>query len=1136
MRVFSPLMLALLSVDALAATGTLADLENTLPKAPIISSGARLSASEEARINAQLYERMMKMARSSREPSVINGYLELARKIKGGLNSGQDETVELQNRIDFYEELLRTLPANDIQADFYYELASSNDKLGKNERSVELLSQMLKRFPDTKYASEAHFRIAESYFARGKFADALKEYAQVLDDGNDRYWQQAQYQLAWTYYKDGRYEDAVKPFERLIDSLEAKYQLSKGEQLRLDDSYTTLSKVFVQLGGAPALASHYASRQLTENEIRIYRAVSDRYKEQQQPFDVAQTLEGFIQRHPLEPQTAVFNSELIKVYKDAGFAKDIIRVKNDYVQRFDTQGEFFQKSTPALQATLRPELKANLDDLAKHYHAVAQSGKSTSDYQKAADLYAKQLALATDPADQVRIRELMADALYGSQQYEAAIPVFEQLAYEQVGTKPVDSGYFALLAYQARLKQLPEAQQADWLAKQKASTLRFADRFSSDKNAAAVLLALTGQYLDRKDFATVSELSTRILKLPTLSSDDKKTASILLANAEFDQQQWANAERAYRQVLSLSGLSRDDTTRYQNQLAATLYRQADQAKNQDPTQASKLYQAASDMSQDNTVKVDAAWRAAMVTGETASAVPQLQAFYARYPTAEQANGILERIIGIQEQQRDWSGASRTYQQVYQRDRSTKPDNAMAALWLAADSERKATAGDALPRTTPISAAELALYRQYLAEPRATLTQSLEISERLYQDARLRRDPTTQQTELKQQLQWANQIDRAPATLQPRLRYLASRARTILDQPILDQYRAIAITQPLKQSIARKQAALQEVLNSQQSIIDLKVAEFVTQAQYNIGDSFNRFYQGVNTAPAPADMNELETEQYQIAIEEQTQPLKDKAIEWHKANAALATLPDGALWDTWIAQSFNALATLSSGYYKRDLHRLNIPASDAALLAAYAQYDAGQYDLALTSTQTVIDGLITAQSQALTASTQPASKTTKRKTGKDQPTTTSVDAINTQLAQAQLLRAQILMKMGQFKDADQVLHQAAVNANTMPDIPYTQAINLELYLKQPQAALDAYSRYLALVGTDKTVQKWVNLLQKQLKLPLTVFDKPVTAPADSSNSTTATPSADATAQGDTPATAATPATPAVVSDSAKETTP
>jgi hypothetical protein len=59
--------------------------------------------------------------------------------------------------------------------------------------------------------------------------------------------------------------------------------------------------------------------------------------------------------------------------------------------------------------------------------------------------------------------------------------------------------------------------------------------------------------------------------------------------------------------------------------------------------------------------------------------------------------------------------------------------------------------------------------------------------------------------------------------------------------------------------------------------------------------------------------------------------------------------------------------------------------------------------------------------------------------------------------------------------------------------YLQGVTRDLYLNQPQPALDAYVAYLATSPDDKAVQKWVNLLQKQLGQPLTKFNQPA-APA------------------------------------------
>ena len=228
-----------------------------------------------------------------------------------------------------------------------------------------------------------------------------------------------------------------------------------------------------------------------------------RFAEQKQPFDVAQTYEQFIRVHPLSAETAEFSQALIQVYTDAGFALDIIRAKNDYVQRFALDGDYLKQADTSLQATIRPLLKSHLNSLALHYHASAQTQAvvaiKQADYQKAADLYRQQLPLAADNADQVRILQALADVLYRGEQYPAAITVFEQLAYQQPrGTDPAASGYFVLLSHQAMLKAATPAQQAERLDAQKQATLRYAQAFADQPQAAEAMLTVLAQYLQNE--------------------------------------------------------------------------------------------------------------------------------------------------------------------------------------------------------------------------------------------------------------------------------------------------------------------------------------------------------------------------------------------------------------------------------------------------------------------------------------------------------------------------------------------------------------------------------------------------------------------------------------------------------------
>ena len=1051
--------------------GVLADLEDRAARsAPKVDTSLRLSAQDEQKLNQQLYDQLIKQAKESEQPADINSFLSMANAIIQGQKA--DDTQMLQNRAKFYQERINASNATPPSDVLLYEYASTLDKLGESRQSAAVVQRLIQQNPTSTYASEANFRIAEEAFANQRYRDAIAGYQAVLQgmEPSNRFWPQAQYQLAWAFYRAGRFEDAIVPFKILIDHLNAQATLNSSEQVRLDDSYRTLSLVFVQLGGADALTKYYANQPLNLEQVRLYRELSARFTEQKQPFDVAKTYEVFIKTHPFAPETAEFSQALIQVYTDAGFALDIIRAKNDYVRRFALDSEYVKQASPTLQASIRPLLKDHLNSLALHYHASAQTqsqpAQKQADYQKAADLYRQQLPLALDTADQVRILQALGDVLYRGEQYLAAITVFEQLAYDQPrGTNPAESGYFALLSYQALLKAASPAQQAAQLNAQKQATLRYAKAFADQPQAVDAMLTVLAQYLQKEQLAEVSELATQTLGLPKLTAIQRQNTQIILANAYFDQAQWQAAEQAYRQVLALPNLPAEMTTRYQNQLAASLYKQADQAQQQgDTVLAARLYQQASQATVDDRLKIEAAWRSAMVIGETPAAITALQAFYQNYPSQPQAVGIPERIVGIQEKSEDWQGAAKTYQQIMQRDLTKNPSNALAALWLAAESERKARVAQ---QKTIASAAEITLYQQYLTQPNADFAQSIEASERLYQAALASNNLPARLSEQQRQISFAQRPNR-PAGLKARLDFMLSRALTEQAIPALRSYQALAISLPLRDSVTKKQAALQTVLQQQQAIVDLNVAEFVTQAQFHIGTSYADFYQGVLKAPAPVGLNELETEEYQIAIEEQTQPIKQQALTWHRANLSLLQDPDQPLWDSWIEQSLDALSSLAAGFYDRPLRR-STRWNEAEYSTIWSALAAKNHARALQ----LAEQLPNASSRA----------------------------------EAYSLQALILIKMGKFTEANSALGTALKLNPSDADAWYLQGILDELYLNQAQPALNAYLKYLEIQPNDRSVQRWTNLLQKQLKLPLTRFGAPASAVPAPESSVPAAPSSD-----------------------------
>jgi Flp pilus assembly protein TadD len=75
---------------------------------------------------------------------------------------------------------------------------------------------------------------------------------------------------------------------------------------------------------------------------------------------------------------------------------------------------------------------------------------------------------------------------------------------------------------------------------------------------------------------------------------------------------------------------------------------------------------------------------------------------------------------------------------------------------------------------------------------------------------------------------------------------------------------------------------------------------------------------------------------------------------------------------------------------------------------------------------------------------------------------------------------VYRKLGRFKDADGA-YQKAVQIDPNYAIAYLNlGVLCDLYLQQPERALEAYERYLALAGSpDEKVNGWVTELKKRL---------------------------------------------------------
>ena len=92
------------------------------------------------------------------------------------------------------------------------------------------------------------------------------------------------------------------------------------------------------------------------------------------------------------------------------------------------------------------------------------------------------------------------------------------------------------------------------------------------------------------------------------------------------------------------------------------------------------------------------------------------------------------------------------------------------------------------------------------------------------------------------------------------------------------------------------------------------ARLVTAATtFYLAEIYAHFSKALVESERPTDLNPLEMEQYEMAIEEQAYPFEDKAISIHQNNLELISMD---IYNTWIDKSMKKLAVFMPARYDK----------------------------------------------------------------------------------------------------------------------------------------------------------------------------------------------------------------------------
>jgi TolA-binding protein len=827
------------------------------------------------------------------------------------------ESASYDNAVSLYQRLLEAYPSYRRNDTVLYQLARAYEIGGRTDEALEVLEELVAKYPATPMIDEVQFRRGEMLFLRKRYNEAEQAYRAVIDYGGEsRFYEQSLYKLGWSQFKLAWHEDSLDPFFELLDRKLGGVELRDGEdrlaalgraeQELVEDTFRVLSLSFSYMGGAESIDNYFGKRGQPEYAYVIYMNLGDLYLDKERYVDAAETYEAFVDQDPFHPKAPLLQVEVIEAYKRGGFPSLVLDGKKGFVERYGMDGNFWVRNPREQNNAVAAHLKANLTDLAQYYHAEAQRDGKRSDYQEAARWYRKYLAYFPGEADTANTNFLLAEILFESQDYAEAKTEYERTAYAYpMHEKSAEAGYAALLAYREHETLLEGEEKTAWHQQYLDSGLRFADTYPEHPESGTVLTTVAEDLFAQNQFDLAIAVGQAVIaKQPPVEPQLARTAWTVVAHSQFDLGNYAGAETAYYSLRSLTPVEDAEASdEVRERIASSIYKQGEQARDAGDLETAvahftRLGQAVPDSNIRATAEYDAA--AALITmAAWDRAAGMLEQYRTNYPDSEFADDISQKLAVTYMETGRSTQAAAEFERIAVAEGSSD-EVRREALWKAAE----------LYEAGGIVVNEKRVLEDIVARYPDPLSESIEARYRLLEIAEIQGNSA----EVTARLNDIIDVDaRAGAQRTDRTRFLAAKASVRLAEPIRKRFEVVQLTQPLAESMKLKRALMEDVIDAYTGAADYGVAEVTTESTFRLAQVYESFADDVMDSERPKDLDADALEQYELLLEEQVFPIEEKAIDLYKANTDRTS--DG-IWDEWVERSFNRLAGLLPARYAK----------------------------------------------------------------------------------------------------------------------------------------------------------------------------------------------------------------------------
>lgn len=829
--------------------------------------------------------------------------------------SGADlQSAGTLEAIALYKKLLAKYPNYERNDQVLYQLSRAYEEIGQVEEAMKVMNSIAKDYPKSRYFDEVQFRRGEYFFTRKKFLDSEDAFKSIVDIGEgSSYYELSLYKLGWTFYKQELYEDSLHRFVALLD-----YKIKTGydfehpkdtlDDKRIEDTYRVISLAFSNLGGSEAVIGYFDKFGKRSYEVNIYRNLGEYYLDKRRYSDAASTFKAFVKSNPYHKVAPIFDTRVIEIYKKGGFPQLVIEANKEYVVNYGLKSPYWKYFDIKKSPEVVGYVKTSLKELANHYHALYQEKKfeknKPENFQEAMKWYRDFLSSFPKEPESPAINYQLAELLLENKSFGQAAIEYEHTAYDYPAhEKSADAGYAAVYSHRENLAIVNQDEKDRVKRDAIRSSLKFAEVFPKHEKAAFVMNSAIDDIYGMKDYAYAVAAGRKLLNnFPAADQQILRSTWLIVAHGSFELAKFKDAEEGYLNVLQLTAETDKSRTDIVENLAASIYKQGEEAsKLSDFKTAAEHFLRVATAAPTSKIRPSADYDGAtalMQLKDWDRAAEVLNAFRKNYVGHALQPDVTKKIAYVYKEAGKLSLAAAEYERI----ETETQDVAVRreALQLAADLYVDAKETDKA----------MQVYRRYVSYFPKPLEPVLETRNKIAEVLKSRNDTAAYTEELKQIVAADAQ---AGAGRTKRTRYLGAISSLVLTEPLFDQFAEIKLVKPFDKNLLKKKTSMKAAKDGFEKLLAYEVGDVTAAATYYIAEMYYNFNRSLVESERPGDLNALEMEQYELAIEDQAFPFEEKAIQIHEKNLELLSL---GIFNSWIESSFGKLAKLVPARYAK----------------------------------------------------------------------------------------------------------------------------------------------------------------------------------------------------------------------------